>query len=902
MNKTIKISTTIIAILIIIFILALLSIYISLINGLNINNIDYKNIHINKLYIKIDKKLIINANNIKISTKNDNIKTNYSEINNIIKNNFLYLNYFQKISIKNIQINNTKINFLSFFDNKLEVDTNLAYLKASFIPKHTKIAFLIHKITYKPMNITLENIKGYEKANLFKLDLFAKYKYKQNTLSLNLNIDKYPTYKLIINNLNDKLIKKFIPIVNLYKNLTLNSKYIIIKGNKNKINFYIDNANLKYPDYNLSSHILNLNGKYNIRNNNFNLTSNDLLLNIAKNSLKSNNIIIKRNKNNLNFEITNSTINYQDYNLSVIIPNLNGKYNIKNNKLQLNTKKLLLTQNDIKKQNEMFINNLNLIFNKKLFINFHTNEILNQNIINLLKKFNINIPIYQKTGKDNIFVNLTYNFINKKIDTYIKAKILNSKLMITNNNYLTIKNANLELNNSMITLKNSNLNYKKSIIDLDYYIKKGIINLDKNFIKTDGKIESLDIENIGKIKDFNESAYIDLKKISIYLKNLQTNIFIDNKTNININKLSIFYPYITYLKEYSILNGNVKINIDDTIYIKTNIKKTNQQIIGKNLIPLKTLNLTTIINDNNITIKNENFRVNIVNKNPIKIDAGFKKIDINITKFVNEALENNKTKSKQEYIFDAKGLNSNIIYKTHQLYSHKLSIHYDNKFINIQSLENDRNITLIEKNNTIKIYGFNIREKDLKKLLNINFIKNSKVNFFALETNQSSAIHGFIQINRGYIKELKSFNNIIAFINLIPSLVTFNGPGFSDKGFKIRDGHINYIYNKGILYIKNGDIKGDNLKFKFQGYIDLINKTIKMNVDATIIVKLIKDIPIVNYIILGKDGGITIKLSVSGNLDNPKVSKNLTKGIIKAPFDIIKRTLITPFRIFIKNK
>jgi hypothetical protein len=228
-------------------------------------------------------------------------------------------------------------------------------------------------------------------------------------------------------------------------------------------------------------------------------------------------------------------------------------------------------------------------------------------------------------------------------------------------------------------------------------------------------------------------------------------------------------------------------------------------------------------------------------------------------------------------------------------------MHYDNNFTHIESLDNDRNITLIEKNNIMKIYGFNLKEKDLKKLANINFLKNAKVNFFALETNQSTSMHGFIQINKGYIKELKAFNNIIAFINLIPSLVTFDSPGFSKKGFKIRDGHIDYIYDKGILYIKKAYLKGDNLKFKAQGYIDLVKKTIKMNIDAIVIVKLIKDIPIVNYIILGKDGGITIKLLVSGKLNDPKVEKNLAEEVIEAPFGIIKRTLVTPFRIFIKE-
>jgi hypothetical protein len=847
MSKIIKISINFIISLIIFFIVSLLGIYLLLaISGINLKNINLQNIHIGQLYIKIDKKLIIKANNIKILTKKSNTKTNYKKINKIIKNNFLYLNYFQKISLKNIQINNIKINSLNFFNNKLEFDTDLLYLKASFIPQNKKIDFIIHKITYKPINITLNNIEGYEKANLFKLILFAKYKYQNSNLSLNLNIGFHIKYNLSIKNLNPELINKFTPILK-NNNINLNSQNLIINGNKNK-----------------------------------------LILNATNLSIKLNN-----------------------YKLIIDIPTLTGEY-YKNNELKLNPHKLYLTQLDINNSDKLFINNSFLSFkNNKLFVKLHTNEILNLDIINLLKKFNIPIPVYQKTGQDNVFVNLTYNFINKKIDTYIKARVLNSKLMITNNDYLIIKKGNLELNNSIITLKNSNLNYKKSIVTLDYYIKNGMINLDKNFIKTDGKIESLKLENIGEINDFNESTYINLNKISINLKNLQTNILINNDTNITINKLSILYPYISYLKEYKILDGNIKINIANKININTDITKTNQQILEQNLKPLKELNLTTVINDNNISIKNKYFKINILNKNPMKIESKIKNIDLNITKFINEALKeknstkesnlSNQLKPKKEYILDLKGINNNIIYETHQLYSNKLSAHYDNNFTYIESLDNDRNITLIEKNNVIKIYGFNLKEKDLKQLVNITFIKDAKINFFALETNQSSAIHGFIKINKGYIKELKAFNNIIAFINLIPSIVTFDGPGFSSKGFKIRKGNIDYIYDKGILYIKKAELRGDNLKFKAQGYIDLVKKTIKMNVDATIIVKLVKDIPIVNYIILGKNGGINIRLLVSGKLNNPKVSKNLTKEVIKAPFGIIKRTILTPFRIFMKE-
>jgi hypothetical protein len=805
------------------------------ISGINLHDINYQNIHIKELYIKIDKKLIINANNIKIVTKKDNTKTNYSKINKIIKNNFLYLNYLQKVDIKNIQINENSINYLRFSNNELQIDTNLLYINASFTPKSNQINFLIHKITYKPMDINLENIKGYEQADLFKLKLYATYKYKKTNFDVNLNLADNIKYSANIKNLNNELINQFTPMLK-DNNVTLNADNLSITGNENKANFIIDDF--------------------------------DFLMNTIKiNSLK-----------------------------------LSGKLDLTNNNLTLQSQKLIVNKN-------INIDRLSLeIKNNLITTKFYTTEILNKKVISLLKKFNLNIPIYQANGKNNVFIKLIYNTNSKKIESYIKANILNSKLMLSKNSYLTLKKANLELNNSIITLNNSFLNYKQSIINFDYYLKKGVINLTKNFIKTKGNIKSLNIENIGKITKYPENIYINLNKLSIYLRNLKTNILIGKNVVVKLNKLSRLYPYIKYMREYQILEGNTIIKISNKVDINTNITNTKQQILAKHFGYLKNIKINTKIKNDNITIKNKNFRINIINKNPMKIDAGIKNIDINITKFVQEALENNKTKSNkkdkvnQKYIVNLKGLNTNIIYNDTILYSHYLSIHYDKNYINIESLDNDRNISIIKKNHILKIYGFNIRNKDLKKLANIDFIKDAKINFFALQTKYSPALNGFIEINRGYIKELKTFNNILAFINVVPSLVTFHGAGFSGKGFKIRYGHIDYIYNEGILYIKKADIRGDNLKLKAQGYIDLVTKTIKMNVDATIIVKLIKDIPIVNYIILGKNGGITLKLKVSGKLSDPKVEKNLAKEAIKAPFGIIKRTLITPFRLFMKDE
>ena len=914
MKKIIKISTIFIISLIIFSILSLLGLYFLLATkGLNLTNIDYQNIHIGKLYIKIDKKIILNAQNILIKTKKSNSKTNYSEINKLIKNNFIYLNYFQNISLKNMQINNNQIKIIDFNNNKLKIDTDLIYLNASIFPKNTKIDFIIYKLVYKPMKIELKNIKGYEKADLFKLNIFLQYNYAKTNLNLNLEMNKHTNYKLNIKNLNQIFIDKFISLLKLKeKNFSINANKIIISGDENRANFNINNLLLS-TKYNFVLKIQNSNGYIDLKKLYFNINLNNIDVSQIINQkpmleFSSKYIQLNGNEEKINFSSILDSINLYNYKLLVTIPKIDGKYNIKNNTFTSTPHKIYIKQLDNKNLDKIVINSSNITLkNNKIFVDLSTNELLNNSIIKLLQKFNLKIPISQKNGKNNLNIKLHYNLTTNKIDTYIKGQILNSQLMITKNDYLFVKKADIELNNSIIKLKNSELNYKKSIIDLDYKIDNGIIDLTKNYIKTDGIIKNLKIKNLGDIKNFKEEIYINLNKLYISIKNLQTTISIGKITKIEINKLSKLYPYIPYLKKYKILDGKIKIKIlKNKTIINSNISKTNQKILAKNFIYLKKFNIDTTIKNNKIIIKNDgNFKINITNNNPMKIYAGFKNIDINITQFINDALkeknstkkdENNKT--KQSYIVDAYGINNYILYNSTKLYSHSLKIHYDKNLTKISSLDRDRNITLIYKNKTLKIFGFNIRNKELKDLANIDFIKNVKLKFFAYKTKNSPYINGFIHIDRGYIKELKALNNIVAFINLVPSLITLHGAGFSGKGFKIRDAHIDYIYYQGILYIKDSYIKGDNLNFKAQGYIDLIDKKIKMKVDVTILVKLIKDIPIVNYILLGKDGGITLKLKLTGDLTNPKVTKNLTKQIISAPFGIIKRTLETPFRLF----
>ncbi len=160
---------------------------------------------------------------------------------------------------------------------------------------------------------------------------------------------------------------------------------------------------------------------------------------------------------------------------------------------------------------------------------------------------------------------------------------------------------------------------------------------------------------------------------------------------------------------------------------------------------------------------------------------------------------------------------------------------------------------------------------------------------------------GKIYIKKGAIKDLGALNNIIAFINTIPALLTLNNPGFSSKGYKIKKGYINYLFYNNILYFKQIKIKGINIDFDGKGYVDLNKNFIKMKIHTIIKIKL-KKIPIIgkglSYLFFGKDGYLHVNIFVKGNLDNPKISKDMGGGIIESPLKLFKRIITLPFNIF----
>ena len=65
--------------------------------------------------------------------------------------------------------------------------------------------------------------------------------------------------------------------------------------------------------------------------------------------------------------------------------------------------------------------------------------------------------------------------------------------------------------------------------------------------------------------------------------------------------------------------------------------------------------------------------------------------------------------------------------------------------------------------------------------------------------------------------------------------------------------------------------------------------------------KVIGNIPLLGYILMGEDKSMTVGLKISGSLSKPVVKTSATKEILKLPLDLIKRTLQSPAHILNKE-
>jgi hypothetical protein len=520
---------------------------------------------------------------------------------------------------------------------------------------------------------------------------------------------------------------------------------------------------------------------------------------------------------------------------------------------------------------------------------------IDKNILDILKVYDIDLPILQQDSTANTEVYISTNLSTNETLVEAMCEIKDSNIEFFGTTIYT-KNLSLEVSNSDIFVHNIDFRYD-DMLDSNL---KGTIDLENKRFLGDLFVNNLDIKDVVSLHDI--PTPIDVKfrdNISVELPKLFTTINkIENLYNIKINNITPLYKSSKLLQNNKIKSAKIDINTEDFVDYKIRANIDNMDsIIAKDGKPISQIELNIEHNQKQTEIYTDNRDINIIIQNnltdiksegydlALNLDEQNSSSDINL-------MMTDGVVSIEDFIFKFGLLKSKIRENKTQL-----SIHHK-----------ESTVKALIDNNNIKVDARRLDDEYINSIFNTNNFIGGSFNF-KLDGKKDN-LSGSLNIKDSVVTEFLFLNNLVSFINslpmltmnpivMVPSLLTSS---FSSEGYKIKWAEMFFDIRDNKMMINNINVYGNSTDIKGNGIIDFDTKQIDMTLSVSILknfTSVLGNIPLVGYILLGKEGNINIAISVKGDIHHPKFETvNAVGNILQAPLGIIQRTLTLPFRAF----
>ena len=456
----------------------------------------------------------MNIENIEYKSKKTETTNSIEEIKKSIEILPKVLKFFERIEISRLKID----------DNEFEIILNdeILYLDNKYINLSSKIDINSNQVVFDLYSLYLKDLKvlfdGKVKLDYFneKLNYYGKFYYQD--LQSNLNIEM------------TKEIAKFYLVSEPFKSLKFIKEFLSLPIIAEEWMYDNVEGDIKLQEFY---------GEYDLKNNQ-----------IIEDSLQGK-AQIKEAK--IRFHKDIDIVNTKSLDIS-----------FKDNKLHFDLIEPIFKD---KKLDGSYVTIHNLTSEKdgQVDVFLKTNTKLDQDILDILKAYNINIPLLQKTGNTQASLLMKFPYeLSKEMSTYGEFFVNDAHISINNFSFDS-KYAEVILNDSLIQIRNSDFKYKNMIdsivnLDLDTTTLKslGDVNIKSFLIKNDNN------ESIINLKDKQTAIELDFNnQVNISLKDLSTDIKVSDLIYVNIADLSKIYPYSKLLKDNSIKEGNISLTIKD---------------------------------------------------------------------------------------------------------------------------------------------------------------------------------------------------------------------------------------------------------------------------------------------------------------------------------------------------
>ena len=834
------------------------ALFVWLKSGINVDHLSFNKYKVDGLYIKLDKKLTLKANNIVIPKMKK--KPSFDNIDQVLDRVKYLLTFFHYIELEQVNFKDNHYKMV-YADNILYI-TSDDYEIAGNVWRRGRVLIADISLFY----IKKENI-----------NMVAKFNYDLHTDKLILE-GSYDAYHIKgkFKAIKEEHNVEFVVNSDTFSDL---KTFIDKIPMKKKLNAWITEK-IKAREYRLYS----LRGKGTVYGSEFkpdldSLKGNALLEDVnihykeGLSPVKAENILLRYESGELFFNVKKPTYQNREINASSVTISNIGKGKI-----------------------------------ARLDLDMHFNTKVDEVVQEILKAYKLNIPVLHKESRSKVEVKLGIplkKMPKRKIDVYVQA---------------SLGKGNLYIQKLKLPVVNGNILYEKGLLKLkDIKLKEkwyeGTVN---------GKV---------KVREKTADLVFQVKKIELKKKKETLFFMTDKKIPFYLNYTKGVRITIPSLKTKVIREGKkVKIEIEDIAKIKPYLKKMEVDVDGGTMtVNTNDFNTYTFagqlyrkdcfIYDNKVCYTmvpcfgtsgpkgidfyafNKRLHFNSA-KSLIELNA----LNIDLHKFLSSDIRIQKIKTKKAKASKTviKGRKSNIRYDKYTLLTDKYNVSIFSPSGTIKATGNLGKdvVTFNKRGKQISIEALRIHDRMLHPLINFDGLQNGRYTI-KISGDPNKLMKGEILLEGGVLKSFKAYNKARNFIRNNKDLAQFQDPGFTAKGFKIREGKITYRVVKNRVIFDSVYIRGNTATIVGKGELDINTK--KLNINLAIqtvrkIGKIVGSLPVLGYILMGEDNSITFGLKITGTLDDPKVKTSAAKEILMLPFDLIKRTLQSPAHIINTEK
>ncbi len=524
-------------------------------------------------------------------------------------------------------------------------------------------------------------------------------------------------------------------------------------------------------------------------------------------------------------------------------------------------------------------------------------------------KLNLDIDILNLIYKDfklsqpSTPINLTYDKKNFKLTSNENIQfMLNTLACGVEKPLINIKTNELSFASTSVVV--NEIAHAKMIGNYNITEKKGFVSLQDLKIEsnTTGEIFSSDEKVYMNISESKESLKVAIDKFDInYLQN-------DEKWSVAINSLEKLSNNSKLLQEYNLTSGTLNLNqnlSDMNMKFIANIKYPYKLLVKKNE-PIEEYTINGKFNNKTKkTSLNINESIKIYIDKDIKVRIKESGINMNaLLDFLNRPKsDTNSSENNTSDMNSSNGKNVILTAKDSYLYisderhilADTIQLQFQNKTVAAKLIHEKGEAIFKISNDELHVYGENFNDQFMG-----NFFASSKFKGGSFDFSIDGTLKeydGLFYIKDTVILDYKILNNILAFVNTVPSLVTFSLPGYSSKGLSVKSAYMNFHAKENDFTVSDIFLDSQEIDILGRGTASLKTNTTDLLLNLkTNLGSSISQIPLVGHLIL--DGNtLSTTLSVTGSLDDPSITYLMAKDIVVAPLNIIKRVLLLPFNL-----